>query len=208
MISANGLDVRAPDGRILLKGLSFKLSKGDRLAFSGPNGCGKSTLLRYVAGLEGEDADLQRSVSLTDTTYLPTRPLDLLLPWGSVAENVKLFSSVAKNRNRQPSNETLYNCFTTLGYDLSRLSATEVYKLSSGQQAVLAIYCALIQQPMLLVADEIFSTLSEELRVRVADRLKQIGLTIICATHDSGFIKHLDAIALNLDSYIPLGEQQ
>ena len=59
MIRANGLDLRSPDGRILLKGLSFNLSEGERLAFSGPNGCGKSTLLRFVAGLEDGVTDLQ-----------------------------------------------------------------------------------------------------------------------------------------------------
>lgn len=208
MISAEKLDVRSPDGRILLKGLSFDLCKVDQLAFSGPNGCGKSTLLRYVAGLEGEDVDIQRSVSLAETTYLPTRPLDLLLPWSSVAENVKLFSSVAKNRNRQLSNETFDSWCKKLGCDLIPPSATEVYKLSSGQQAMLAIYCALIQQPTLLVADEIFSTLSQKLRVAVAGRLKQMyGLKIICATHDSTFIEDLGAKVLKLDSYIPQGEQ-
>lgn len=206
MIEVNALDVHSPDGRLLLEHLSFKLGESDRLAFTGPNGCGKSTLLRCIAGLEGQANNINRSsLSLTETAYLPTRPLDLLLPWGSVRENIDFFRSAVNKRTKKSEIETFSDFFRALDYspgDEDRFHTTEVYRLSSGQQALLAIYCALSQLPKLLIADEIFSTLSEQLRSKVAKRLLEQNLAIVCATHDTDFIKNLNARVFDLDDYI------
>ncbi|WP_411725266.1 ATP-binding cassette domain-containing protein [Methyloglobulus sp.] len=211
MIEVNALDVHSPDGRLLLEHLSFKLGESDRLAFTGPNGCGKSTLLRCIAGLEGQVNKINRSLPLTETAYLPTRPLDLLLPWGSVRENIDFFKSAVNKRTKKSKTETetFSGFFRALDYspgDEDRFHATEVYRLSSGQQALLAIYCALSQLPKLLIADEIFSTLSEQLRSKVAKRLLEQNLTIVCATHDTDFIKSLNASVFNLDNSISSDE--
>lgn len=202
MININNLDVCSPDGRTLLKGLSFRLSEREKLAFLGPNGCGKSTLLRYISGLEGEISLLKRDISFTKIVYLPTRPLDLLLPWYSVEQNKKFFVGSTNNLDINEKENNLYIYSSMLGYDIEKFSTREVYKLSSGQQAILAICCALIQRPDLLVADEIFATLTEDLRSCVAQHLKNLNLAVICATHDSRFVDFLGAKVIHLDSYI------
>lgn len=212
MIDVDALDVFSSDGRLLLERLTFRLGKNDRLAFIGPNGCGKSTLLRCIAGLEGQVNKIKRGLTLSEIIYLPTRPLDLLLPWGSVRENINFFGCLGNKRAKKGGAcETLSDFFKELNYssgDDERFLATEVYRLSSGQQALLAIYCALSQQPMLLIADEIFSTLSEQLRSGVAKKIIKQNLTILCATHDTDFINDLDAQVFCLDSYISSDTQQ
>ena len=50
-IVIRGLDLDLPDGRALLRGVSFELAAGDAVFISGPSGSGKSTLLRAIAGL-------------------------------------------------------------------------------------------------------------------------------------------------------------
>lgn len=202
MISFKIYELQSPDGKILLKNISFEILPGNRLAFYGPNGCGKSTLLRYIAGLEPQDQAEQVGVQFDNVAYLPTRPLDLLLPWLTVTDNIHLFSKLAKqNSPKRHSNLTLnYRGF--IGYDLKTLGNAEVYKLSSGQQAILAIYCALLQEADLLVADEIFATLSEALRQKLADYLREQGITIICASHDSNFLKQLNAKIVDLEQHI------
>lgn len=202
MISFNIYELQSPSGKILLKNISFKIQPGNRLAFYGPIGCGKSTLLRYIAGLESQDRAEQVGVQFDNIAYLPTRPLDLLLPWLTVADNIRLFSKLAKqNSPKQHSNLTI-DFIGFIRYDLKTLGNAEVYKLSSGQQAILAIYCALLQEADLLVADEIFATLSEVLRQKLADYLREQGITIICASHDSNFLKRLDAKIIDLEQYI------
>lgn len=201
MISATNLDIHAPDSRPLLQGLTFRLRVGHRVAFSGPNGCGKSTLLRYIAGLEPNSSHLTRDISLFDIAYLPARPLDLLLPWGSVARNI----SFLLPKRLSPAIGSLAEFFKDVDYSPGRHDRfldTEVYKLSSGQQAILAVYCALSQSPKLLVADEIFSTLSAPLRANVANKLVQLDIPIACSSHDMDFIQSLLATVIPLDAHI------
>ncbi len=50
VLEAFDLGFQTPDGRPLIKGLSFSLNRGETLAITGPNGCGKSTLLQILMG--------------------------------------------------------------------------------------------------------------------------------------------------------------
>jgi len=174
------------------------------MVFSGPNGCGKSTLLRYLAGLEAQPDGSKFSAFLDEAAYIPTRPLDLLLPWATVSENVNFFNMLAAVRKSRLDKYMPVDSGSSLGYCLDEYMDHYVYKLSSGQQALLAIYCALLQKAPILIADEIFSTLSERLRKKVANFLSNLGLTIICASHDSVFSENLGAEIYELDSHIPI----
>lgn len=49
MITVRGVDVRV-GARLLLSGISFHVSPGDRIGLVGPNGAGKTTLLSTLAG--------------------------------------------------------------------------------------------------------------------------------------------------------------
>lgn len=200
MIVATDLDVCAPDGRPLLRRLSFQLTTGNRYSFSGPNGCGKSTLLRHIAGLEPDSPQLVRNIPLGQISYLATRPLDLLLPWASVSTNVSFFL----RREAIAPRWKFVDFLAAVGYkpNHQRILETEIYKLSSGQQALVALYCALSQSPKLLVADEIFSTLSAPLRSSVASLLVEMGLVIACSSHDADFVGQLKATVISLDNHM------
>lgn len=50
LLSVNSLCYQTPDGRPLVKELTFAIERGDLLAITGPNGVGKSSLLRVVLG--------------------------------------------------------------------------------------------------------------------------------------------------------------
>ena len=203
MTTISNLNLYSPNKRLLLKDLSFSISPKSKLVFSGPNGCGKSTLLRFLAGLEAQPNGKKFSTFLDEAAYIPTRPLDLLLPWATVSENVKFFNILASNRECRLEVGMPADFGSSLGYCLEEYMDDYVYKLSSGQQAFLAIYCALLQNTTILIADEIFSTLSEQLRKNVANYLSTLGLTIICASHASEFSKNLEAETYELDPHIP-----
>ncbi len=201
MIVGHNVSVWAPNGRKLLKGINFKIKEGEILVFCGPNGCGKSTLLRSIAGLEENTSGIMRNISVDQISYIPTRPLDLLLPWTNVKKNIEFFLNIAINRGIIfPPIVIDYGAH--LGLCLEIFANRNVYQLSSGQQAVLAIYCGLIQKPKLIIADEVFSTLTENLRLSVASFLKQSKVSMLCASHDNKFIEALGAKRIQLDGYV------
>lgn len=204
MTKINNLNLYSPNNRLLLENLSFSIVPKRKLVFSGPNGCGKSTLLRFLAGLEIQPNVGKFATFLDEAVYLPTRPLDLLLPWATVTENINFFNMLATNRKCRLEVGMPADSGRSLGYCLEEYWGHYVYKLSSGQQALLAIYCALLQNAPVLIADEIFSTLSEQLRKTVANFLAALGMTIICASHDSEFSKNLGADIYELDLHIPI----
>jgi ABC-type nitrate/sulfonate/bicarbonate transport system ATPase subunit len=201
MIRADNLDVRTPEGSLLLRNVRFSVGEHERVALVGPNGCGKSTLLRVVSGLLPKGA----KIGLTSPTpmsiaYLPTRPLDLLLPWESVRANAYFFNALSKRKAAVAN--LLGELPMDVGYDLCPYGDIPAYATSSGQQAMLAIQCALLQRKPVLVADEIFGTLAKSLRMRVADSLRQMGLTILCASHDEDLVRSLDARVVSLEEFI------
>ncbi|WP_242453897.1 ATP-binding cassette domain-containing protein [Mycolicibacterium sp. P9-64] len=51
VVAAEDVDVRTPDGKRLIRGLSLRLEPGDGLLIKGPSGSGKTVLLQTVAGL-------------------------------------------------------------------------------------------------------------------------------------------------------------
>ena len=65
MLKISGV-TRSFDNKLLLRGISFQLSKGERLSLLGPGGCGKSTLLKILLGLikpeKGEVSILGESI--------------------------------------------------------------------------------------------------------------------------------------------------
>src|SRR5690606_33264654 len=78
----------------VLRGISFRIKRGEIVCIVGPSGCGKSTLLRFIGGLERPDSGavlMQGAApegSFNPLTYIFQD--FALLPWRSVAGNVSL----------------------------------------------------------------------------------------------------------------------
>lgn len=139
-----------------LRGLSFTLAPGRLLGLVGPDGAGKTTLLRILAGLaeadEGTVKVLGESVSRLD------RSLVGYMPQGgglyhelSVARNLELY---ARLRGIEPEAarermEQLYR-LTALGSFRDR----EAGALSGGMRQKLAMACAVVAAPPLMLLDE------------------------------------------------------
>jgi ATPase subunit of ABC transporter with duplicated ATPase domains len=64
-VDVNGISFFLPDGRMLLRDVSFRVGDGAKVALVGANGAGKTTLLRLVAGdIDAEDGSISRSGGL------------------------------------------------------------------------------------------------------------------------------------------------
>ena len=190
-LEINNLSV-AYDTGVVLQDLSLQIAEGEFLSLLGPSGCGKTTLMKSIAGilpvrqgritLDGKDiTDLPIHKRGTVIVFQDMR----LFPHKSVAENVAFplkMQGVAKEERLRTANALLEKVQLP-GYGNRRPS-----ELSGGQQQRVALARALAAQPKLLLLDEPFSALDENLREDMRNLVlqlrKEFHMTVILVTHD------------------------
>ena len=156
MLRLHDVSLRFGDRQILDK-CSLRLEKGQRLALMGPSGCGKTTLARIALSLLVPDSGtVETSFTRVSAVFQEPR----LLPWLTAVENVNLVLS--------DSTETLPQARAWLER-LELGDAAELYpaELSGGMQQRLSIARALAVRPEMLIMDEAFKGMDEELKNRV-----------------------------------------
>ncbi len=196
----------APGEYPVLRGFSLEINRGEIVALLGPSGCGKTTVLRTIAGFEtvhrGEVRIAEQVVARPGFS-MPTERRAVgvvfqdfaLFPHLTVAENVALgLRGKPGAEQRQRVREMLKKTYLVSDQD-HRLEGRYPHELSGGQQARVALARALAPQPSLLLLDEPFADLDENLRERLAgdvrDILREMGTTALLVTHH-----HEEAFAL------------
>ena len=180
------------DQDVILKDFSLSVEEGEFLSLLGPSGCGKSTLLKTIAGivpakcgsvlLDGQEiTGLPIHKRGTTVLFQDMR----LFPHKSVAENVAFplkMQGVAKDERIIRAAELLEKV------QLPGCGSRKPSELSGGQQQRVALARALAAKPKLLLLDEPFSALDENLREDMRNlvlHLKdEFGMTVILVTHD------------------------
>ncbi|UXY17052.1 ABC transporter ATP-binding protein/permease [Chitiniphilus purpureus] len=151
---AAALEVRKPDGRVLLADLAFSLQRGERLLVQGLSGTGKSTLLRTLAGIwpfaQGRTAYPDDALFLSQRPYMPLGTLRELLcyPREVAVDDATLAELLHK---------------VHLPHLAGRLDEVDSWShiLSLGEQQRIAIARALLERPQVLVLDEATSSIDE-----------------------------------------------
>ncbi len=153
--------VSAGYGRLpVIRGISFIMTEGERLAIIGPNGAGKTTLLRAVMG----EIPLMRGCVRFEGEEIGTLPLPArvrrgigycpagrrLFPELPVRDNLELGAHGEGRRERERRLEQVLAIFPRLHLLLARRAEL----LSGGEQQMVAIGRALMGGPRLLVLDE------------------------------------------------------
>ncbi|MGN6496103.1 MAG: heme ABC exporter ATP-binding protein CcmA [Tsuneonella sp.] len=191
-LAATDLACRRGD-RLLFRGLSFALARGEALQVAGPNGTGKSSLLRILAGLLRPYAG---SLSCSG----PVALLDGNLP---LDEHLPLGAALAFWRALDGVNEAL----DSVG--LNALSDIPVRFLSTGQRKRAAILQSAPRAGGTWLLDEplngLDSAAAEALRARVTTHCAGGGIAVI-ASHQPFAIPALQRIELADYSPSPSGE--
>jgi len=184
-ISLRGL-VKRYDAVVAVDSLDLDIRAGECFGLLGPNGAGKTTTLEILVGLQsatagkvtvlgrkwGEDDRSLRSrigVSLQETRF-PERL--------KVSEVVALFASF------YPKSRDPLSVIREVG--LAEKAGAWTSKLSGGQRQRLALACALVGDPELLVLDEPTTGLDPQARLAFGDSIlsyKERGCTILVSTH-------------------------
>jgi cell division transport system ATP-binding protein len=184
------------DRRPAVFDINLEIGKGEFVLLMGPSGAGKTTLLKLLFCAERPDEGQilvnQRNVARLSTAQVPTlrRKMGLvfqdfrLLPNRTVAENVALplviqGSTVAETRRK------VSEALKSVGLDHKKESRPTA--LSAGEQQRACIARAIVNNPIILLADEPTGNLDPDLAAEIIELFKTInarGTTVMIATHN------------------------
>ncbi len=198
-----------------LAGLELSVPQGQFVAVMGPSGSGKSTLLHLLGLLDSADAGSvelagQATAKLSDDDLTALRRDKLgfvfqgfeLIPNLSARENILLPAEVAGRRAEAQA--TLARLAAALGIE-SRLSHRPA-QLSGGQQQRVALARALINDPVVILADEptgnLDSRTGEEVLELFQRGVRDEGWTVVMVTHDPKAALYADRIVFLRDGQL------
>jgi cobalt/nickel transport system ATP-binding protein len=194
IIEVKDLHYEYKDGTRALKGLSFSVPQGARVALLGPNGAGKSTLLLHLNGInmvqKGQVILMGRELGEKQGTWARSQvgmvfqdPDDQVFS-ATVEEDVA-FGPVNMGLSRQEIQARVDESLRAVGMAQYREKAP--YHLSYGQKKRVAIAGVLAMRPGIIVLDEPMAYLDprgKEDLLTILEDLHRSGVTIIIATHD------------------------
>jgi branched-chain amino acid transport system ATP-binding protein len=185
---------------MVLQGLSLSVEAGEVVALLGRNGAGKTTTLRSIMGLtpprlggirfEGQDivGRPPHQIARLGISFVPDDRR--IFPDLTVEENLELARRVAGQRDGPWSVAKIYELFPVLR-DYRERGGTQ---LSGGEQKMLAVGRALVQNPHLLLLDEAVEGLAPlvvQEFVRVIHEISASGITILLADQNLKFARQV-----------------
>jgi len=195
----------------VLSDVTLAIAAGERTVICGPSGAGKSTLIRCINGLERHQRGTIR-VGGETLTGAASSLRHIRAEVGMVFQSFNLFPHLTVLENcsiaprtvlRLTRNEAEERAHTLLErVDLPGLAGRYPAQLSGGQQQRVAIARALCMQPRILLLDEPTSALDPEMVQEVLDTivgLTDLGMTMVCVTHEMGFARRLATRMLFMD---------
>lgn len=196
MIQLYNLSKTYLNGVVALSDVNLHIRKGEFVFLVGPSGAGKSTLMKLVIRQElptnGQILVAGRNVSRLkghEVAYLRRRV-------GFIFQDFKLLSDKTVRENvafaldvtEAPSSEARRRVPAVLEL-VGLLDKADVYphELSGGQQQRLSTARAIVNNPLVLLADEPTGNLDPETSTGITDLLEEInrrGTTVVMATHN------------------------
>jgi cell division transport system ATP-binding protein len=211
VIETHNLSKMYSRGLYALQDLSLRVAKGEFVFLTGPSGAGKSTLLRLLLVQErptegevivnghdlgaltrSEIQEYRRGIGFIfqDFKLIPTR---------TVLENISFVSEVLGVPPAQQRRRAI-QVLKWVGLQ-HRMNAYPL-DLSGGEQQRIAIARALVNDPVLLLADEPTGNLDPDLSLEVMNLLREVnagGTTVLVATHDRELIRLVGRRTITLE---------
>ncbi len=211
MIEAQSVSKMYSRGVYALRHLTLRIDKGEFVFLTGPSGAGKSTLLRMLLRQE-IPSEGRLIVGGRDLARLSLRQVQAyrrsigfvfqdfkLLPNKTVLENVAFVPRVLGMGAQQQQRRT-FQVLKWVGLQ-HRMNAFPL-ELSGGEQQRIAIARALVNDPVIILADEPTGNLDPDLSLEIMNLFREInarGTTVLVATHDRELIRRVGRRTLTLD---------
>jgi branched-chain amino acid transport system ATP-binding protein len=210
-LSVGDLHVHLGESHVL-QGIDFSVQEGGVTALLGRNGVGKTTTLRALMGL----VDRRGRITLdgAEITSLPTHKI-VQRGVGYVPEDRDVFAglTVAENlrlaeRNGNPQYDLVFDLFPELKQRARQAAGT----LSGGQQQMVAIARALLNENRVLLVDEPTKGLAPLLVTEVANVLVRVSelTTVLLVEQNLGVVQRVarDAVVLDTGRVVHIGPAQ
>lgn len=191
-----------------LRGITVSINKGEYVSIMGPSGSGKSTLFNMIGGLDtptAGDVTVEgcklAELNSSQLAWFRCNKIGFifqsfnLVPTMTALENVampRIFMGVPPKQAQDDAADVLDR--VGLGHRLDHLPS----QVSGGQQQRIAIARALVNEPLIVLADEPTGNLDLHTGEEIIDLLNEmkarLGVTIITATHDMKMLSRSDKI--------------
>ena len=196
------------NSNIILKDVDLTVEEGEFISIIGKSGSGKTTLLKIISGLikqtSGEISLNNKILANNDSFVEPeNRKLGLvvqekvLFPHLNVQSNVE-FGISSDIEKKEKSIEMLKK------FHISNLKDKYPHEISGGEAQRVAIARTLVTKPSVLLLDEPFNGLDQELKDEIYPVIKNIlktnKMTTIMVSHDLKEVKRLSAKVYNLNN--------
>lgn len=187
-----------PNGHEALKGVSLRITHGEKVALVGANGAGKSTLLLHTNGLlmPTRGRVVMGGITLTDKTLRLVRQSvgmvfqdsddQLFMP--TVEEDVAFGPS---NMGLTPDEIERRVAGALDAVGALHLRKSSPNQLSGGQKKSVSIATVLSMEPSVLILDEPTSNLDPRARRQTIDLIRRFSHTTLIATHDMEMVLDL-----------------
>jgi len=204
---------------VALNDLSLRIRKGDFVFIAGPSGAGKTTLLRHIFGAEKPNKGqiLIKGINLNRINQVRLDQLRRkmgfvfqdfkLLHRRTVYQNVALAVEVAGERPAIIRKKTR-QALKSVG--LSGKEQAFPMELSGGEQQRVAIARAIVNDPIIILADEPTGNLDPDITREIMILFRSInlrGTTVVIATHSIALLKDTDQRIIHLNKGRIVAEQ-
>jgi lipoprotein-releasing system ATP-binding protein len=190
----------------VLKGIDLHIGKGEVVSIVGSSGAGKTTLLQIMGTLDKADRG-SVEINGTDISKLSTNKLadfrnqnigfvfqfHQLLPEFTAEENIMLPAMIAGIK-RSEAKERAKELLSFLG--MTERASHKPAELSGGEKQRIAVARALVNNPLVVFADEPSGSLDtqnkQELHQLFFDLREKFGQTFVIVTHDEELANQTD----------------
>jgi len=185
-----------------INNLSFEIGKAELFGFIGPDGAGKTTLFRILTTLLLPDSGYASLCGFdVETDYKKIRQIIGYMPGKfslyqdlSVEENLKFFATIFGTSIKEN-----YDLIKDIYIQIEPFKTRPAGKLSGGMKQKLALCCAMIHKPEVLILDEPTTGVDAVSRKEFWEmlrKLKESGITIIVSTPYMDEASLCDRVAL------------